>query len=262
MALSRHFYFTPIEFPVDFIRLLLILRFTVNMKLITTVLTLFLVQNGLAQKLDTIWYNNKWEKTQQVSARHYSRVIEKLNTGNYKVKDYYETGSRQMEGFFSSIDPDIKNGEFEYWYRSGKKQMEVTYEVNEEIQVCQYNEQGEITNEWERIPVIKIKNGKPITEFRVLQRSPKFPGGKEALNEFVINHIKYPSGRSDIKGQVVIQFKVNIEGNAVNPIIISSLSSDHDREAINLIKKMPKWEPGKQDGKLVAITLSLPIKFN
>lgn len=90
------------------------------MKLIITILTLFLAQKTFAQKLDTIWYNNKWGKTQQVSARHYSRVIEKLATDKYKVKDYYETGSLQMEGFFSSIDPDIKDGEFKYWYRRSK----------------------------------------------------------------------------------------------------------------------------------------------
>ncbi|MNY76386.1 Gram-negative bacterial tonB protein [compost metagenome] len=61
---------------------------------------------------------------------------------------------------------------------------------------------------------------------------------------------------------MVVQFKINTEGKAVNPAIISGLSSDYDREAINLIKKMPNWEPGKQDGKPVAVTLSLPITFD
>jgi len=232
------------------------------MKLIITLLSLFLVREALAQKPDTIWYNNKWEKTQQLSARHYYRVIEKLNTNNYKVKDYYETGYQQMEGFFSSLEPDMKNGEFKYWYRSGKKQMDATYEDNKEIQVCQYNEQGEIINEWERIPIVKIENGKIVTEFRILQRSPKFPGGKEALNEFILKQIKYPHGGFNTKGEVVVQFKVNVEGKVVNPTIISSLSPELDQEAINLVKKMPKWEPGKQNGQLIAVTLSLPIKFN
>lgn len=233
------------------------------MKLITTItLIFFFTQQTFAQKTDTIWYNNKWEKTQQVSARHYSRVIEKLGTDKYKVKDYYETGSQQMEGFFSSVEPDIKDGEFKYWYRSGKKQMDVTYEANKEVQVCQYNEQGEITNEWERIPVVKIENGKPTTEFKILQRSPKFPGGKEALNEFIAKNIKYSDVTSNIKGKIIVRFKVNIDGKAVNPTIISSLSPEQDQEAINMIKKMPRWEPGKQNGQLVAITLSLPITFN
>lgn len=232
------------------------------MKTIIILLALSLSQNALAQKLDTIWYNNKWEKTQQVSARHYSRVVEKLHKDKFKVKDYYETGSLQMEGFFSMLDPDIKHGVFKYWYRSGKTQMEVTYEDNKEIQVCQYNEQGEITNEWERIPVTKIKNGNPITEFRIIQRSPKFPGGKDGLNEFISKHIKYPNGDLDIRGQVVVQFKVDLEGKAVDPTIIKSLGPEYDQEAVNLIKKMPKWEPGKQDGKFVPITLSLPINFN
>ncbi|WP_316842257.1 energy transducer TonB [Pedobacter gandavensis] len=232
------------------------------MKLIITLLTLFLAQKALAQKPDTIWYNNKWEKTQQLNARHYSRVVEKLSTDNYKVKDYYETGSLQMEGFFSSLEPDIKNGAFKYWYRTGKKQMDASYEDNKETQVCQYNEQGEITNEWELIPIIKMENGKLVTEFRVIQRSPKFPGGKNALNEFILKHIKHPNGVSNIRGRVIVRFQIDQEGNAVNPIIISGLSPEYNQEAINLIKKMPKWEPGKQNGKLVAITLSLPITFN
>ena len=232
------------------------------MKLIITILALSLGQQALAQKPDTIWYNNKWEKTQQVSERHYSRVIEKLDINKYKVKDYYETGSMQMEGFYSSVDPDVKNGEFKYWYRNGKKQMDVTYENSKEVQVCQYDEKGGITNEWELVPVVKIENGKPVKEFRVLQRAPRFPGGKVALNEFVVKNVKHPQGISTIKGQVVVQFKINTEGKAVNPAIISGLSSDYDREAINLIKKMPNWEPGKQDGKPVAVTLSLPITFD
>ncbi|NRF39293.1 energy transducer TonB [Pedobacter foliorum] len=232
------------------------------MKMLITILTLFLAQNTFAQKLDTIWYNNKWKKTQQVSERHFFRVIEKLDTDKYKVKDYFETGSQQMEGFFSSLDPDIKNGDFKYWFKSGKKQMEITYEANQAIQVCEYNEEGEITKEWERIPVIKVVNGETVTEFRLLQRSPKFPGGTEALNEFIAKNIKYPKKGSNIKGQVVVQFKVNIEGEAINPTIVISLTPDYDREAINLIKKMPTWEPGRQGGKLVPITLSLPINFN
>ena len=254
--------FKPIPVFHRLCRVLFLYTRFVNMKLIITFLTLFVAQNALAQKPDTIWYNNKWEKTQQVSARHYSRIVEKLSKDRYKVKDNYETGARQMEGFFSSIDPDIKNGEFNYWYRSGKKQMDATYEDNKEIQVCQYNEQGEITNEWERIPIVKMENGKLVTEFRILQRSPKFPGGKDALNEFILKQIKHPEGASDIKGQVVVRFKIDTEGNAVNPTIISSLSPEHDQEVINFVKKMPKWEPGKQNGKLVAISLSLPIKFD
>jgi protein TonB len=230
------------------------------MKLIIIILMLFFAQPTLAQKTDTIWYNSKWEKTQVVSERHYSRVIETVSANKYLVKDYYETGSKQMEGFYSSINPEIKNGEFKYWYRSGKKQMDAAYENNEEIQICQYNEQGEITNEWERISIVKIENGKPVTEFRILQRSPKFPGGKDAMNEFIIKHIKYPDN-STIKGKTIVQFTVNIDGKAVNPIIINSLSPEHDQEVFNLIRKMPKWQPGMQNGKSIAITLSLPIEF-
>ncbi|SMC46991.1 energy transducer TonB [Pedobacter africanus] len=232
------------------------------MKMIITFLALSLGQQALAQKPDTIWYNNKWEKTQHVSERHYSRVIEKLDINNYRVKDYYETGSLQMEGFYSSLDPDIKNGEFKYWYRNGKKQMDVTYEDSKETQVCQYDEKGEITNEWELVPVFKIENGKPVKEFKVIQRAPRFPGGKSALNEFIVKHVKHPEGIPIVKGQVIVRFKINTEGKAVNPTVISSLSSEYDREAINLINKMPNWEPGKQDGKPVVITLSLPINFN
>lgn len=232
------------------------------MKLITIFLILFLAQQTFAQRADTIWYNNKWEKTQEPGKRHYFRVVKKLGAEKYKVEDYYETGAQQMEGFFSSVDPDVKNGEFKYWYRSGKTQMDATYEAGEAIQIRQYSEQGEITNEWERIPVTKIENGKRVTEFRILQRSPKFPGGKEAMNAFIAKTLHYPDVDSDIQGQVIVQFKINTAGKAVDPTIIRSLSPECDREAINLIKKMPKWEPGKQDGELTSITLSLPITFN
>jgi len=230
------------------------------MKLFISILTLLFAQQVIAQKPDTIWYNNKWEKTTQVSDRHYSRVIKNLAKNSFLVRDFYETGAKQMEGIFTALDPDIKNGEFSYWYRSGKKQMDATYENNKQIKVCQYNEVGDITNEWERITSIKIKDGKPVTEYLVIERTPKFPGGKEALHKFIKENMLY--GQDGIKGQVVVRFEVNENGKVSNPVIIKSLSPEHDREVLAMMKKMPKWEPGKQDGKYIIVTQTLPIAFD
>lgn len=230
------------------------------MKLFISILTLLFAQQVIAQKPDTIWYNNKWEKTTQVSDRHYSRVIKNLAENSFLVRDFYETGAKQMEGIFTTLDPDIKNGEFSYWYRSGKKQMDATYENNKQIKVCQYNEIGDITNEWERITSIKIKDGKPVTEYLVIERTPKFPGGEEALRKFIKENMLY--GQNGIKGQVVVRFEVNENGKVSNPVIIKSLSPKHDREVLAMMKKMPKWEPGKQDGKYIIVTQTLPIAFD
>lgn len=92
---------------------------------------------------------------------------------------------------------------------------------------------------------------------------PKFPNGDAALVSFIARSIRYPQealeqGKS---GRVVCMFVVNEDGSISDIEIIRGVSDALNKEAIRVIKAMPRWEPGMQDGKKVKVKYSIPITF-
>lgn len=101
------------------------------------------------------------------------------------------------------------------------------------------------------------------TTYEIVEEMPKFPGGHEVLMLFLSKNIKYPveAQKQKIQGRVIVQFIVNKEGNLINPTVIRSVHPLLDAEALRVIDKMPKWEPGKQKGKTVNVKYTVPINF-
>ena len=98
----------------------------------------------------------------------------------------------------------------------------------------------------------------------VAEQMPEFPGGMPALMEFLQNEIRYPKKcrEAGIEGRTVITFVVKKNGKIKNiEVARSSGNKQLDKEAIRVIKKMPKWKPGMQDGKNVNVLFALPITF-
>ena len=96
--------------------------------------------------------------------------------------------------------------------------------------------------------------------FQVVEQMPQFPGGQAAM---IADSLRYPSVacESRIEGRVVVQFVVDCEGNILNPLVVWSVDPLLDREAIRLVKLMPKWIPGRQNGKPVCVIYNVPIRF-
>ncbi|HOP49538.1 MAG TPA: energy transducer TonB [Ignavibacteriales bacterium] len=93
---------------------------------------------------------------------------------------------------------------------------------------------------------------------------PSFPGGEEELYNFIANNIKYPelARKAGISGKVLIEFIVSEDGKIIEPKVVKGIGYDCNEEAIRIIKLMPKWIPGKQDGKPIKVRLILPIIFS
>ncbi|MEO9869015.1 energy transducer TonB [Ekhidna sp.] len=91
-----------------------------------------------------------------------------------------------------------------------------------------------------------------------------FIGGKEALYEFVYNNLTYPMAAQQkrINGRVFIQFVVEKDGTLTGLKIVKGLGSGTDEEVLRIFKKMPKWKPAKQRGKLVRQTLIEGVNFS
>jgi protein TonB len=102
------------------------------------------------------------------------------------------------------------------------------------------------------------------TIFMVVESMPEFPGGQQALFKFLAENVKYPviAQENGIQGRVICQFVVNKDGSIVDvQAVRSSGEPSLDKEAIRVIKSMPKWKPGKQRGKPVRVKYTVPVNF-
>ncbi len=92
---------------------------------------------------------------------------------------------------------------------------------------------------------------------------PKFPGGIAGLKKFIVNNIEYPTAASEIniQGKVYVRFVVNYKGETEQVSIIRGVDPLLDKEAIRVVKILPKWEPGRQNGKAVSVWFTVPIAF-
>lgn len=99
--------------------------------------------------------------------------------------------------------------------------------------------------------------------FQVVEEMPEFPGGMEALLQYLGRNIKYPTIAQEqgIQGKSIISFVVNKDGSIVDPKVEKSLDSSCDKEAMRVISTMPKWKPGKQRGKPVRVKYTVPVSF-
>ncbi len=101
-----------------------------------------------------------------------------------------------------------------------------------------------------------------ITNLNSLDRKPKFPGGDEAFYKFLGKNLKWPfHGDIDVQGRVLISFVVEKDGSLTNFKVEKKLWPELDAEALRVLKKSPKWIPGKQNGKLVRVRYTVPINF-
>lgn len=99
--------------------------------------------------------------------------------------------------------------------------------------------------------------------YEVAEEMPQFPGGMGKLMEYISKNMQYPAEaqKQKVGGRVVVQMVVDAEGNVTNPRILQGVNPLLDKEALRLMKDMPKWTPGKQNGEAVAVKYTLPVMF-
>lgn len=100
--------------------------------------------------------------------------------------------------------------------------------------------------------------------FEFVQENPEFPGGTAALTKYLVDNIKYPriSRDNGSQGRVFLRFIVNKDGSVTNVEVLKSSGDAYlDREAVRVVKSMPKWKPGRQRGKAVNVKYTLPVSF-
>ena len=99
--------------------------------------------------------------------------------------------------------------------------------------------------------------------FTVVEVQPQFPGGEDSLYNFIYSNLRYPQVAKDnsIEGRVFLRFVVEKDGSITNVRILRDIGGGCGQEAKRVVKMMPKWIPGKQNGKPVRVQFNMPITF-
>ncbi|MBQ6165873.1 MAG: M56 family metallopeptidase [Muribaculaceae bacterium] len=99
--------------------------------------------------------------------------------------------------------------------------------------------------------------------YKSVEQMPQFPGGEAAMMRYLSQNIKYPpsAAKNNIEGRVILQFVVEKDGQIGEVKIVRSVDPELDAEAVRVIKTMPNFIPGRQDGKPVAVWYTIPISF-
>ena len=132
---------------------------------------------------------------------------------------------------------------------------ETTIQASDDIQQAVEVKYVEVEVEEEEVDEQQI--------FTVVEEMPSFPGGMAECMKFLGKNINYPSisQENGVQGRVTVQFVVNTDGSIVDPVVVRGVDPYLDKEALRVIKMMPKWSPGKQRGKPVRVKYTVPVMF-
>lgn len=99
--------------------------------------------------------------------------------------------------------------------------------------------------------------------FEVVEEMPHFPGGAAALQAFLSSNTKYPvvAQENGVQGRVIVSFVVERDGSITDVRVVRSVDPSLDREASRVVRSMPRWSPGKQNGSAVRVKYTVPVVF-
>ncbi|MDX2189118.1 MAG: energy transducer TonB [Bacteroidota bacterium] len=131
-------------------------------------------------------------------------------------------------------------------------------------QIATVNQEGEKSS----VDVIEetphvIEEPKAEEVFLVVEEMPEFEGGQAGMMKYIQKNISYPKQASamGLEGRVIVSFVINGNGEVADVQVLKGIGGGCDEEAMRVIKSLPKWKPGKQNGRAVSVKFTVPIKF-
>lgn len=151
-----------------------------------------------------------------------------------------------------------------------EQEMVSQTEVQESrIQISVASIQG--TDDKHGLDIAELREHKQIVQeapkeekpFTTVEQMPEFPGGLSEMNKFIGDNLRYPvvAQEAGISGRVTIRFVVTKTGEISDVTVVRGIDPSCDKEAIRVVKMMPKWIPGKQNGLNVPVYFTLPVLF-
>lgn len=235
----------------------------------------------------------------ELSANNGTRLVYSYNDKQLSKISYYNKSGVIKTDYYDNrlkLEKSVRNGvTIVYKYNpegdkvsmskmKGSAVMESTtyeYEYNQEglwNKMNQYNNGKYFTTKTRQFekPTNIVRNNSVIPEQRVaplpsqnekvfetVEQMPQFPGGPNALFEYLVKSVKYPvvAEENGIQGRVIVTFVVERDGSISDVRVSRSLNPSLDKEAVRVIQSMPKWNPGKQNGSTVRVKYTMPVTF-
>ena len=103
----------------------------------------------------------------------------------------------------------------------------------------------------------------PDEVFTAVEQMPEFPGGQQKLMQWLSSNLRYPdiAQQNGVQGRVIVKFVVEKDGSITGVEVAKGVDKDLDAEAVRTVKRMPKWQPGKNNGQAVRTAFTLPVQF-
>ena len=150
--------------------------------------------------------------------------------------------------------------------KSQEEQMESDHSAGS-VDFDKGTDKKDVMREWKDEIVVEEKTEAPkvVKEviFRSVEQMPQFPGGDIALMKYLSSHIQYPAmaAENNVQGKVILQFVIEKDGRVGEVKLARSVDKDLDKEAIRVVKSLPKFSPGRQNGQPVRVWYTLPVSF-
>lgn len=112
-------------------------------------------------------------------------------------------------------------------------------------------------------PAIPAENNDDVLNFRVVEQLPEYPGGMSAFMKWLTNNLRYPyiAQKNNRQGKVIVAFIINKDGSISDIRLVKGVDASLDHEALRVVNMMPKWKPGKDNGKPCRTYFCIPVVF-
>ena len=189
------------------------------------------------------------EEEEQVIIEQEEVIVPEEITNEQQVKNILVTEDDKYEE-----DKQVKN-------------QEEVMENTSMIGSVDFNEGVEDLNKTHIVDQV-IQETKPVEEEKVynmamVEQQPEFPGGTAEMYKWLSSHINYPAAASEegVQGKVIVEFVVSRTGKVENVRVLRGRHPALDKEAVRVVKAMPAWNPGRNNGQPVKVTYTLPVTF-
>lgn len=268
--------------------------------LLSALIMVVAVNCVLGQSKSTILLDKRGKEVQLHSDAHYYEVVNiNESGGGTRVTYLMEDSSKVSLYTYSDLNGGrfeggilegpyykwYKNGELEFqaeyqrgkltgayksWYENGQLRYKIGYLDGEKHDsLTAYYETGRLR----RIEVYSLgklttghlynEQGEEI-DFFPMEQMPEFKGGEQRMMKWIFQHVNYPrkAYKDNVEGIVIVSFVIEKNGRVDEAEIIRSVHPEIDAEALRVVKLMPSWKPGLQEGKPARVRYTLPLKFS
>ena len=207
------------------------------------------VENTQAVELSSLEQKKKEAKVEkkEIIKTEPEKVVEKVKSSVKFTAPVIKKDSEVKE------EDEINLEEVE---KSNKAIGSFTVEGNDEVG-------GEVLKAKEDIKAPEPPKHEENKIFTVVEQMPMYPGGDAALMQYLSSNIHYPAvaAENGVQGRVVVGFVVERDGSITDVNVMRSVDPSLDREAVRVVKNMPRWTPGKQNGSAVRVKYQVPVTF-